>query len=175
MDRVTKPSEIDRSQHPRHVARGLSDNRAVTPPGTTHVVYYRDPHGHEPVNAWLEGLLATKPAAAAKIDNSIGEHLNGRRAADPPPSFPITSQIDGCLRELRVRFANTRYRLLYQRSGNLLVLLHGFEKNIGAVPSDDKHTAQKRFADFRARMDAEPRQRPRAAGHDAPSRRGLER
>ena len=78
-----------------------------------------------------------KPAAVAKIDDFVQEHLDRRRADAPPPEFPITSQIDGGLRELRVRFANTRYRLLYQRSGNLLVLLHGLEKHTGAVPAAD--------------------------------------
>lgn len=143
--------------------------------GTTHSVYYRDSHGREPVNDWLESLVQAKPAVVAKIDEYVAEHLNGRRAEGPPPEFPVTSQIEGGLRELRVRFANTRYRLLYQRSGNLVVLLHGFEKKTGAVPAAEKQIAQQRFADFRARMDAQPRQRPRAAGHDAPPRRGLER
>ena len=143
--------------------------------GRTQSVYYRDSQGREPVNDWLDALLAAKPAAVAKIDEFVEEHINGRRADDPPPEFPITSQIEGGLRELRVRFANTRYRLLYQRSGNLVVLLHALEKNTGAIAAADKRIAQQRFADFRARMDAEPRERPRAAGHDAPSRRGLER
>ena len=143
-------------------------------PGRTQAVYYRDALGCGPVNAWLETLLRTKPAAVAKIDDFVQEHLNSRSAGDPPPEFPITSQIEGGLRELRVRFANTRYRLLYQRSGNLLVLLHGFEKSTGAVPAADKQIAQHRFADFRTRMDAAPRERPRAAGHDAPSKRGVE-
>ena len=140
--------------------------------GWTQSVYYRGSDGREPVSDWLEKLLATKPTAVANIDDFVREHLNGRSAADPPPEFPITSQIEGGLRELRVRVANTRYRLLYQRSENLLVLLHGFEKNSGAIPDSDKHTAQKRFVDFRERMDARPRERPRAVGHDAPSRRG---
>ena len=143
--------------------------------GRTQAVYYRDPDGKEPVNDWLESLLPTKPAAVAKIDDFVEEHLNHRSVDDPPREFPITSQVEGGLRELRVRFANTRYRLLYQRSGNLLVLLHAFEKNTGAIPAADKQLAQERFADFKARMDAEPRRRPRAAGHDAPSRRGLDR
>lgn len=118
--------------------------------------------------------MKAQPLAAAKIDDAIDEHLNGRQPGAPPPEFPITSQIDGELRELRVRFARTRYRLLYQRSGNLLVLLHAFEKNTGAVPARDRETAKRRMADFRARMDAERRRPPRAAGRDAPpkSRRG---
>ena len=138
-------------------------------------MYYRDSQGREPVNDWLESLLAAKPVAVAKIDEFVEEYLNSRSAGDPPSEFPITSQIEGGLRELRVRFANTRYRLMYQRSGNLLVLLHGLEKNTGEMPAADKRIAQQRFADFRARMDTEPRERPRGAGHDAPSRRGLER
>ena len=138
-------------------------------------MYYRDSRGREPVNDWLEAVFAEKPTAVAKIDEFVDEYLSGRRAGAPPPEFPITSQIEGGLRELRIRFANTRYRLLYQRSGNLVVLLHGLEKNTGTIEAADRRIAQQRFADFRRRMDAEQRVRPRAVGHDAPSRRGLER
>jgi phage-related protein len=138
-------------------------------------VYYRDSRGREPVGDWLEALVATKPAAAAKIDSYVEEHLNGHRPDAPPAEFPVTSQVEGGLRELRVRFAKTRYRLLYQRSSNLVVLLHAFEKNKGAITAGDIRTARRRFADFKKRMDAEPRLRPRAAGHDAPPRRGLVR
>ena len=99
----------------------------------------------------------------------IAEHLNRKRPDAPPPEFPVTSQIEGELRELRVRFANTRYRILYQRSANLVVLLHAFEKNTGAVPAADKELAKRRMADFKRRMDARPRIPPRAAGRDAPS------
>lgn len=137
-------------------------------PGRTQAVFYRDNRGREPVNDFLEGLLEVQPLVVAKIDDAIGEHLNGRDPRYPPPEFPATSQIDGELRELRVRFAKTRYRVLYQRSGNLMVLLHVFEKNTGAVTARDRRTAEARMADFEARMNASPRQRPRAAGRDAP-------
>jgi len=111
---------------------------------------------------------------AAKIDDYIEEHLNGQLPDAPPPEFSISSQIEGELRELRIRFANTRFRLLYQRSGNLIVLLHAFEKNTGAVPAPEKALAKRRMADFKRRMDAKPRKPPRAAGKDAPlsARRG---
>jgi hypothetical protein len=42
---------------------------------------------------------------AAKIDAYIEQYLNGRSPDAPPPEHPITSQIEGELRELRVRFA----------------------------------------------------------------------
>jgi len=71
------------------------------------------------------------------------------------------------LRELRVRFGGTRYRVLYQRSGNLFLLLHAFAKKTGAVPAGEKAVAHRRMADFRRRMDAQPRVPPRAVGRDA--------
>jgi phage-related protein len=133
----------------------------------TQAIYYRDEHGIEPARQFIDGLPAKR---AAKIDAFIEEHLNGLAPNAPPPEFPLTSQIEGELRELRIRFANTRYRILYQRSGNLVVLLHAFEKNTGAVPEMDQELALKRMVDFKHRMDAEPRMPPRPAGRDAPTR-----
>lgn len=131
----------------------------------TQAVYYRDKKGVEPVDDFINSLPLK---AAAKIDAAIEEHLNGSDPKAPPAEFPHTSQIEGELRELRVRFANTRYRILYERSQNLVVLLHGLEKNTGKIPSSDKLAAQDRMLDFKARMDAKPRAKPRAAGKDAP-------
>lgn len=131
-------------------------------------MYYRDTAGKEPVNAFLDALAATNPRAAAKVDDHIEEYLNNKTASAPPPEHPISSQVDGELRELRVRFAKTRYRVLYRRSSLLIVLLHIFEKDTGKLPPRERDLAVKRFADFKARMDAEPQRRPRAAGHDAP-------
>lgn len=131
----------------------------------TQAVYYRDKRGSEPVDEFIESMPAKR---AAKIDDYVEEHLNGKPADAPPPEFPITSQIEGELRELRVRFANTRYRILYQRSENLIVLLHAIEKNTGAVPRSDVQVAKRRMADFKRRMDAERRAPPRAAGQDVP-------
>jgi len=119
----------------------------------------------EPVDQFIESLPAKR---AAKIDDNIEEHLNGRAPGAPPPDFPISSQVEDGLRELRVRFANTRYRVLYQRSGNLIVLLHAFEKNTGTVPKSETAVARRRMADFKRRMNAKPRKPPRAAGKDAP-------
>jgi phage-related protein len=128
-------------------------------------VYYRDARGKEPVDQFIRTL---PPKRAVKIDNFIDEHLNRRPPSEPPPAFPITSQIEGELRELRVRFANTRYRVLYQRSENLVMLLHVLEKDTGAVSRADIELAKGRMADFKSRMNAIQRMSPRAAGRDAP-------
>lgn len=131
----------------------------------TQAIFYRDKRGVEPVDDFIDALPRKR---ASKIDDFIEEHLNEQPPGAPPPDFPITSQIEGELRELRIRFANTRYRVLYQRSDNLIVLLHAFEKNTGAVPRADKELAKRRMEDFKKRMNTEPRKPPRAAGRDAP-------
>lgn len=110
-------------------------------------VYYRAKDGNEPVDQFIEALAAKR---AAKIDDYVEEYLNDRPPDAPPPEFPITSQIEGELRELRVRFGNTRYRVLYQRSDNLIVLLHAIEKDTGALPRSDIELAKRRMADFQA-------------------------
>lgn len=131
----------------------------------TQAVYYRDRRGHEPVNAFIDAL---RPAAAqSAIDNKC-DLLNGLPPGAPPLAFPHSSQIDGGLRELRCHYGRRLFRVLYQRSGNVFVLLHIIEKYRGAILQADIELAKTRLADFRARMGASPRVPPRAAGHDAP-------
>lgn len=56
----------------------------------------------------------------------------------PTLDYPYTSQIEGPLREVRLRVGKTRYRVLYffddERTA---VLLHGFTKNTPAVEEVD--------------------------------------
>jgi phage-related protein len=128
-------------------------------------VYFRDARGRKPVWTFVQSL-PRRPRA--KVEDQIDVHLNGRPGDAPPPEFPITSQIEGELRELRTHFSGTQYRILYQRSRNLIVLLHAFEKSTEAVPASAKASAKWRMADFRKRMDAVPRRPPRPVGDDAP-------
>ena len=127
-------------------------------------VYDRDPDGREPVNDFLDGL---PPERQEEIDFKISL-LNRVANNDPPLPFPHSSQVDGQLRELRCHYGRDLYRVLYQRSGNLFVLLHALEKRTGALPQADIDVAKRRFEDFRARMEQQPRRPPRPAGHDAP-------
>lgn len=134
----------------------------------TQAIFYRDSHGVEPVAHFIEALPVKR---RAKIYAFIEEHLNGKSPDAPPPEHPVTSQIQGEMREVRIRFGDTRYRILYQRSGNLLVFLNAFEKNTGAVPRRQIETAARRMADFKTRMNAARRRPPRAVGRDVPPRR----
>jgi hypothetical protein len=50
----------------------------------------------------------------------------------------------------------------------LASLLHAFVKTTQKIPPGEIAEAQKNWDDFKARMDATKRIRPRAIGHDAP-------
>lgn len=131
----------------------------------TQAVFYRDERGREPVREFLRTQLT--PKAWRHVENQIDE-MNGLRDSDPPLPFPMTSQIEGSLRELRCHSGNALLRILYRRSGNLLVLLHVFRKSSKTVSRRDIDLAQKRWRDFKRRMDAPTRRGPRPVGRDAP-------
>jgi phage-related protein len=124
-------------------------------------VYYRAPDGSEPVDAFVEALR--DPDKQAALDNQI-ERLNMLRPNDPPLPFPWSSQIEGELRELRCHYGSELYRVIYRRSGNLFVLLHMFRKDSGKVPEAELRLARQHGRTSKARMDAERRRPPRAAG-----------
>lgn len=148
---------------------------------TTACVYYRAADGAEPVREFLDATFPLEPRGAGATSAKIRRFAKRRAAVDlqidrlnglpddlPPLAFPLTSQLDGELRELRITQGGRRYRILYRRSANLFVLLHAIHKTTGSVPRPDIELAQERFRDFKRRMDAQPRRPPRAAGDDAP-------
>jgi phage-related protein len=127
-------------------------------------VYYRDADGREPVREFIASL---DDATQAAIDNQI-DRLNMLNDRVPHLPFPHSSQVEGELRELRCHYGRDLYRVLYRRSNRLLVLLHVFAKRSAKIPAGDIDVAKERWADFKKRMDAQPRVPPRAAGRDAP-------
>lgn len=131
---------------------------------TTQAIYYRDGRGRQPVEQFIDGL----PRKHQVVVDLAVDRLNGLRPSEPPLAFPATSQVDGELRELRCHYGPVLYRILYRRSKNLFILLHALRKNSGKIPAGDIEIAQKRWEDFKVRMDAQTRWPPRAAGRDAP-------
>jgi phage-related protein len=123
------------------------------------VVYYRAPDGSQPVKDFLDAL---DDREFAVLENQL-ERLE---LFGPQLPFPYSSQLEGELRELRCHIGKRHIRFLYRRSDNLFVLLHAFEKDTQTVPAGDKAAARARWTDFKARMEADPRVPPRAAGAD---------
>jgi len=132
--------------------------------GALQAVYYRTADGREPVRDFIAELAAETQAA---IDNQV-DRLNLLSDEIPHLPFPHSSQVEGELRELRCHYGRSHYRVLYRRSGRLIILLHVFAKRSAKIPRREIEITRERWADFKARMDANPRRPPRAAGHDAP-------
>jgi phage-related protein len=127
-------------------------------------VYYRASNGDEPVRELLESLDKKRRVS---LRNQIAR-VNLLSDEVPHLPFPHSSQVDGELRELRCHFGAEHYRVLYQRSEGLIVLLHAFRKTTAKLPNSEVQIARVRWQDFQTRMNAKPRRPPRAAGHDAP-------
>jgi phage-related protein len=127
-------------------------------------IYYRRSDGSEPASDFIESLPEEHKDA---IDWKI-ELLNDLLTTDPPLAHPHSSQVRGQLRELRCHFGDIQYRVLYQRSDDFFILLHAFRKVTKTLPESEIKAAQDNWDDFTTRMNADPRVRPRAMGHDAP-------
>lgn len=126
---------------------------------TFQAVYYRAGDGSQPVDDFVDGLPVPHQVA---LDNHI-DRLNDLHPGQPHLPFPHSSQIRGELRELRCHYGRSLYRILYRRSGTLIILLHALSKNASRVPEGDIAIAEQRWEDFKARMDGSPRKPPRAA------------
>ena len=105
------------------------------------IEFFEEIDGGEPVRKWLDSLpVEVRGRVLARI-SLLAEH-------GPALDHPYTSQIEGKLREVRLRFGKTRYRVLYFFDSNQRgILLHGFTKNTDAVEESDKRIG-------RSRMDA---------------------
>jgi phage-related protein len=104
------------------------------------IKFFEEQDGSQPVRAWLDGLPeGVRGKVLARID-LLAEH-------GPTLDRPYTSQIEGKLREVRLRSGRTRYRVLYFfDEARVGVLLHGFTKNTAAVEETDKKIGRSRMA-----------------------------
>jgi phage-related protein len=126
--------------------------------------FYRAPDGSQPVDDFIEGL----PVEVQVIVDAQIARINMLDEIHNQLAFPHSSQVRGSLRELRCHYGNTLYRVLYRQSGHFVILLHMIRKNTHAVHAADIAVAERRWADFQARINIVPVRPPRAAGKDAP-------
>ncbi len=85
-------------------------------------------------------MACPRPFAVRSWRGLISWRSTGRR-------WITNSQIEGKLREVRVRLGKTRYRVLYFfDEARVGILLHGFTKNTAAVEETDKKTGRARMA-----------------------------
>ncbi len=108
-----------------------------------------------PVRVWLDTVpLEVRGKVLARIELL--------RTGGPTLDYPYTSQIEGKLREARLRVGKTRYRILYFfDEDRTAVLLHGFTKNTAAVEEADKKVGRARMASHEGSLVARTGQKTR--------------
>ena len=110
------------------------------------VDFYQDDDGKLPVMKWLDTL-------PEDVRGKVIARIDLLKEGGPTLDYPYTSQIDGRLREIRLRFGKTRYRVLYFFDDNrTAILLHGLTKNTPAVEEADKRIGNARMAKHDARL-----------------------
>jgi hypothetical protein len=118
--------------------------------------FYVDEDGSFPVRVWLDTVpLEVRGKVLARIELL--------KTGGPTLDYPYTSQIEGKLREARLRVGKTRYRVLYFFDENrTAVLLHGFTKATAAVEEADKKIGRARMAEHEAKISSNTETRTRA-------------
>ena len=110
------------------------------------VDFYRDDNGNLPVMNWLDTL-------PDDVRGKVIARIDLLKEDGPTLDYPYTSQIDGRLREVRLRVGKTRYRVLYFfDEARTAILLHGLTKNTPAVEEADKRIGSARMARHEARV-----------------------
>jgi phage-related protein len=92
------------------------------------VRFYRNGAGHEPVRVWLKSLTrATMTEIGADI-----QRVQWRW----PVSKPLVDGLGNGLYEVRTKYENVQYRVLFCIKASAMVLLHGFVKKTRTAPTD---------------------------------------
>jgi phage-related protein len=117
------------------------------------VVEFYEEEDRCPVREFLDGLELRRRAKLLALITLLEEH-------GPTLPFPYSSQIRGKLRELRTRFGDEHYRILYfGTSGRRFVLLHAFVKRTEKVPEGDVTLADERMRRYTAKSEKHRRER----------------
>jgi hypothetical protein len=122
------------------------------------VDFFVDDEGRIPVQVWLDGL-------PAEVRGKVIARIDLLKKGGPTLDFPYTSQIEGKLREARLRMGKTRYRVLYFFDENrTAMLLHGFTKSTASVEEADKRIGRARMTRHEARLEAKKLAKARRSG-----------
>jgi hypothetical protein len=110
--------------------------------------FYTGDDGSLPVRSWLD----TVPQ---DVRGKVLARIELLKTGGPTLDYPYTSQIEGKLREARLRVGKTRYRVLYFfDEDRTAILLHGFTKATAAVEESDKKIGRARMASHESRLAA---------------------
>lgn len=106
------------------------------------IEYYQTVSGKTPVAEFIDSLDVKSRARVARTLDLLEEF-------GIDLGMPYVRHLENQLRELRIRHARNRYRIIYfLYTGRTFVLLHGFVKKTGPVPRSDMEIAESRRDDY---------------------------
>lgn len=109
------------------------------------VLFYETGKGGCPTEEFLSSLSIKVRAKMAKWIEKLEEH-------GPDLPRPYADVVSGKIRELRLIFASTQYRLMYFFHKRFIVITHGFVKKQERVPISEIDRAERFMSDFEGRF-----------------------
>jgi hypothetical protein len=108
------------------------------------VEYYTTERGDCPVQEFIDSMVEKHKAKTEKWIEMLEEY-------GPDLPRPYADVLDGPIRELRVKFGNLQYRILYAFRGKIVLLTHGFLKKTWAVSQEEIDRAKRYLNDWISR------------------------
>jgi phage-related protein len=109
------------------------------------IIFYVQDNGHKPVEEFLKSLdTKTQARFLWSIEQLRLRNVMARE--------PLVRHLDGKLWEIREESSTNIYRILYIFfTGQRIVLLHGFQKNMQKTPRREIDTALQRLNNYTSR------------------------
>ncbi len=109
--------------------------------------YYQSETGRCQIEEFIDSLDTKSKARVARTLDLLEEF-------GTELGMPYARHLEKQLWELRVRYGKNRYRIIYfLATGQVFVLLHGFNKKTGPVPRSDIEIAERRRYDYLSRKE----------------------
>jgi phage-related protein len=116
------------------------------------VIFYRDKHGKEPVNEYLEDLAQQNGKDSRIKLNKINDYIEALKVYGTTVGEPYMKHLEGKIWELRP----IRDRILFAAwTRDSFVLLHHFVKKTEKTPKREIERAKRNLADFMRRNEHE--------------------
>ena len=104
------------------------------------IIFFKTPRGEKPVEHFIDSL-------DEKAESKVFRSLDLLRDYGPALIMPHAKKISSQLYELRVR-GTIEIRIFYTFRGNIIYLVHAFQKKSQKIPSRELETAKNRLPFF---------------------------
>ena len=109
------------------------------------ILFYETADGYCPVDDYLDEL-------SIKVRAKIEKWMEQLEIYGPDLPRPYADSLRDKIRELRIKFSGSQYRLLYFFSNKKIVMTHGILKKTEQVPEEEIDKAVRMMKDYETRL-----------------------